>query len=64
MAESTGAPAPAPQKTNPWIIAIAILVLVCCLCVGLVGLLIAFGDPILHELGLTSFTLPILPWLS
>ncbi|HTX91352.1 MAG TPA: hypothetical protein VMC09_09050 [Anaerolineales bacterium] len=52
-------PSPAPQKTNPWIIVIAILVVVCCGCFGAVGLLLAFGKPILDELGLSFHLIPI-----
>jgi len=54
------APAPAPQKTNPWIYIVAAVILVCCLCFGAVGLLLAFGPEILHEFGLSS----LLPNLS
>jgi hypothetical protein len=46
-------PAPAaPQKTNPWLVIILVSVVLCCFCIGLIGLLIAFGGPILNELGL------------
>jgi hypothetical protein len=45
---------PALQKTNPWIIIIAVAVVVCCACFGVTGLLIAFGPEILHELGLAA----------
>ena len=54
MAEAKGTP-PAPQKLKPWVIAIAVIVILCCFCVGVIGLLFAFSDPILHELGLTAF---------
>ena len=52
---------PALQKTNPWIIIIAVAVVVCCACFGAIGLLIAFGPEILHELGVAS--VPLLPAL-
>jgi hypothetical protein len=55
MAEPSGAalpPAPPPQKVNPWIIAIVVIVVLCCFCIGVIGLLSAFGGPILHELGI------------
>jgi hypothetical protein len=57
MAQDAGTPLPppAPQKTNPWIIVILVIVVLCCGCFGVIGLLIAFGEPVLHELGLTSF---------
>ncbi len=45
---------PPIQKTNPWVFIIAAIVVVCCLCVGTVGLLIAFGPEILHELGVAA----------
>jgi hypothetical protein len=47
-----GPPAPSPKPTNPWVIVIAAIVVVCCLCFGVLGLLLAFIDPILNELGL------------
>jgi hypothetical protein len=62
MVEATGAPLPppsAPQKTNPWIIVVAVIVVVCCSCFGMIGLLIAFGPDVLHELGLYTL-LPLL----
>jgi hypothetical protein len=61
VAEPNSVPLPptAPQKTNPWIIVIAVIVVICLLFVGLAGLLIAFGEPLLHELGMKA-TLPIL----
>jgi hypothetical protein len=61
MLETTGAsisPTPAPQNTNPWIIVILVFVILCCFCVGAVGLLFAFGGPILNELGLLHAWLP------
>lgn len=45
---------PAPQKLAPWIIIVVVIVVVCCFCIGVIGLLFAFGDPILHELGLSA----------
>ena len=65
MDGTTGAPLPpptAPQKVNPWIIVIAVIVVLCCFCVGAIGLLFAFGEPILHELGLYTL-LPVLKML-
>jgi hypothetical protein len=55
-------PAGSPQKTNPWIIAIVVIVLVCCGCFGVVGLLIGFGPGILQALGLSA-ALPVLAHL-
>ena len=52
--EPTSAPPPAPAKTNPWVIAAAVAVVLCCGCFGVVGLLLAFGGDILEELGLAA----------
>ena len=62
MTEATGTPLPpptAPQKTNPWIIIVAVVVVVCGACCGVIGLLLAFGPEVLHELGLYAL-LPVL----
>jgi hypothetical protein len=45
-------PPPSTRKPQPWIIVILVIVVLCCFCVGLIGLLFAFSDPILNELGL------------
>jgi hypothetical protein len=61
MAETTDTSLPppsAPQKTNPWIIVIVVVVMLCCFCVGAIGLLFAFGGPILNELGLLHSQMP------
>ena len=61
MTADSGAPLPPPappERMNPALIAILVIVLSCCLCVGLCGLLGAFGPDILHELGL-NFWLPL-----
>jgi hypothetical protein len=42
------------QKTNPWIIAILVAVMVCCGCFGVIGLLISFGPTILQALGFSA----------
>jgi hypothetical protein len=55
-------PLVSPKKTNPWIIAILVVVVVCCGCFGVVGLLIGFWDPIQQAFGLTTLT-PILQGL-
>jgi len=63
MSASVGdsSPLPAPSKTmNPWLIAVLVVVLACCFCIGVIGLLLAFGEPILHELGLYTW----LPFLA
>jgi len=36
------------------------IVILCCFCVGVIGLLFAFGEPILNELGLLHAQLPSL----
>jgi hypothetical protein len=63
MTESTSTPlqppGEAPKKTNPWIIAILVTVLVCCCCFGVVGLLVGFWDPIRQAFGFSSL-LPML----
>jgi hypothetical protein len=60
MLGTTGTPPPAaPQKNNTWLIVILACVVLCCFCVGATGLLFAFGEPILNELGLYT-VLPVL----
>jgi hypothetical protein len=61
VTEAAGAPASAPKPINPWVIVIVVIVLVCCFCFGALGLLLAFGEPILQELGLISALLPVMP---
>jgi hypothetical protein len=58
-AAQAGSAAPTPQRFKPWVIVILILVLLCCFCTGLIGLLSAFGGPILKDLGLISAVLPV-----
>ena len=63
MLEPTAAglpPPAAPHKTNPWVIVLLVLVLLCCFCIGTLGLLLAFGGPLLNELGLLHSQLPAL----
>jgi len=66
MAETTGEsippPAPAPKKLSPWIIAILVVLLVCCGCFGVAGLLVGFWDPIRQAFGFSSL-LPVLSGL-
>ena len=49
----------APAKIQPWAIILIVIAVLCCFCIGGLGLLIAFGEPILHELGLYAL-LPVL----
>ncbi len=51
----------APGGTPKWVIAVVIIVVVVCFCVGVVGLLLSFGGPILKSLGLTSALPPLVP---
>ena len=63
MADTAGLPVPplsAARKVEPWVIVVAVIVVLCCLCVGATGLLFAFGGPILNELGLLHAQLPAL----
>jgi hypothetical protein len=63
MVETIGKPVPPAShspKINPWLIVIVSCVLLCCFCIGATGLLIAFGEPILNELGLLQAYIPIL----
>ena len=50
---------PPLQKTNPWVFIIAAIVVLCCACTGITGLLIAFGPEVMHELGLVA-VLPLI----
>jgi hypothetical protein len=63
MAETTGTPIPppagAPKKLSPWVIGMLVIVLACCGCFGVVGLLVGFWDPIRQAFGF-SFLLPAL----
>ena len=67
MNESTGTPLPppsdTPKKANPWIIAIVVIVIVCCGCFGVVGLLFGFWDPIRQAFGMSAL-LPVLTVLT
>jgi hypothetical protein len=60
MIETTGAQPPTvAKKNNLWLIVIVVCVVLCCFCVGAIGLLFAFGEPILNELNLYTL-LPVL----
>jgi hypothetical protein len=58
MPEPTGAAFPTAKGTSPWIIAIVVIVVLGCFCIGAIGLLFAFGGPILNELGILQSCLP------
>jgi hypothetical protein len=59
MTVPPGTTATPAKKPETWVIIIVVIVVACCCCFGAIGLLLAFGGPILNELGLTSM-LPIL----
>lgn len=44
-------PAP-PKKTNPWLIAGVVVLVLCCACFGTLGLILAFGQDLLNAFGL------------
>jgi hypothetical protein len=49
--------APQPRKLEPWVIVVVVIVVACCFCFGAIGMLLAFGGPILSELGLNAILL-------
>jgi len=53
MAAAAPLPPPSgrPTQRNPWLITVLGIILGCCFFVGCIGLLIAFGPDVLHELG-------------
>lgn len=58
MTEIAGDPPPpasTPMKTQTWVIIVAVVVFLCCLCIGMTGLLLAFGPELLNELHLLGF---------
>jgi hypothetical protein len=48
-------PAVPPNKTNPWLIAILVLVVLCCGCFGVIGLIFGFWEPITQSLRSLGF---------
>ena len=52
--------APPPRKFPVWVIVLIVVLVLCCCCIGVLGLVIAFFDPISQELGLSS----VLPLVS
>ncbi len=63
MSEPGGSPLPAPvdppKSTSPWLITLAVVLIGCCSCFGVMGLLFTFGEPVLQALGMHSL-LPLL----
>jgi hypothetical protein len=59
MNKATGTPGQppvlTPKKTNPWVIAILVLVVLCCGCFGVVGLIFGFWEPITQSLRSLGF---------
>lgn len=53
-------PAAQPSKLPTWAIVLIVAVVLCCCCVGALGLIFAFGEDLLYELGLYA----LLPALS
>lgn len=54
-----------PGKTNPWVIALVVIGVICCCCVGFIGLVFGFWEPIqqfLQSLGLFAL-FPTLAWM-
>jgi hypothetical protein len=47
-------PTATKKKINPLIIALVAAVILCCFCVGAIGILLAFGKPVLDSLGLLN----------
>jgi hypothetical protein len=52
-------PATQPKKLETWVIVVVVIVVACCFCFGAIGMLLAFGGPILNELKLNAI-LPLL----
>jgi hypothetical protein len=67
MSEAAGTPPPPPEavpkKINPWIIAVLVIVLVCCGCFGVAGLVVGFWDPVRQAFGPSSL-LPMMMVLT
>lgn len=45
--------APAPKKSNTWLIVVIVIIVLCCLCIILGGALYTYGDQLLKMLGFT-----------
>ena len=56
MLEATAA----GPKTNLWVIPIVAAVVLCCFCIGAIGLLLAFGGTLLYGPGQLNSLLPAL----
>jgi hypothetical protein len=59
MTTPPNVPAAQPKKPETWVIVIVVIMVICCFCFGAIGMLLAFGGPILTELGLNA-VLPLL----
>jgi hypothetical protein len=50
---------PQPSKLPTWVIILVVVLVLCCCLFGAIGLLLAFGEDLLYELGLYTL-LPVL----
>lgn len=50
---------PQPSKPATWVIVLVVVLVLCCCLFGAIGLLIAFGEDLLYELGLYTL-LPVM----
>lgn len=53
MNEPSVAPSSSTSRFPLWVIIVIAVLLLCCCCFGALGLLLAFGDAIFYELGLS-----------
>jgi hypothetical protein len=58
IAGSSPLPPTTPKKASPWIITIAVILILSCCCFGVIGLLFAFWNPLLQAMNLHAL-LPI-----
>jgi hypothetical protein len=57
MSESAGfppSPVRQPSRLPTWVIVVIAIVILCCFCGGMIGMLFAFWDPIQQTLGLSA----------
>ena len=46
-------PAPAPKKSNTWLIVVLVIIVLCCICAVVAFGLWQYGDQLLKSLGVT-----------
>jgi hypothetical protein len=51
--EMPATPAPAPKRSNTWLIILIVIVVLCCLCLIVAGAAWQYGDQILKLIGVT-----------